>query len=34
MNEIMQHKINIYEFPHCTDEEESKAMKKLKVEQY
>jgi len=31
MNEITQHKINIYEFPNCADEEENKMMRKLKV---
>jgi hypothetical protein len=31
MNEITQHKINIYEFPSCYDEEENKITKKLKV---
>lgn len=30
MNEITQHKINIYEFPNCADEEENKMMRKLK----
>ena len=31
LNEIAQHKIKIYEFPDCDDEEEKKAQKKLKV---
>jgi len=31
MNEITQQKISIYEFPNCTDEEENKTTKKLKV---
>jgi len=30
LNEIAQHKINIYEFPLCADEEENKIIKKLK----
>jgi len=30
LNEIAQHKIKIYEFPDCDDEEENKAQKKLK----
>ena len=31
LNEIAQHKIRIYEFPECDDEEESKIQKKLRV---
>ena len=31
LNEIAQHKIKIYEFPDCDDEEEAKIQKKLKV---
>jgi len=31
LNEIAQHKIKIYEFPDCTDEEENKIQKKLRV---
>ena len=31
LNEIAQHKIKIYEFPDCEDEEEQKAHKKLRV---
>ena len=31
LNEIAQHKIRIYEFPDCEQEEESKHQKKLKV---
>jgi septin 7 len=30
LNEITQHKINIYEFPSCADEEENKMIKKLR----
>ena len=30
-NEIEQHKIKIYEFPECEDEEEQKIMKRMKV---
>lgn len=30
LNEIAQHKIKIYEFPECEDEEDSKIVKKLK----
>ena len=33
LNEIAQHKIKIYEFPDCDDEEEAKIQKKLKVSQ-
>ena len=33
LNEIAQHKIKIYEFPDCDDEEEAKIQKKLKVGQ-
>lgn len=29
LNEIAQHKIKIYEFPECDDEEENKLQKKL-----
>ena len=31
LNEIAQHKIKIYEFPECDDEEENKIQKKLRV---
>ena len=31
LNEIAQHKIKIYEFPECDDEEENKVQKKLRV---
>lgn len=31
LNEIAQHKIKIYEFPDCDDEEEMKIQKRLKV---
>ena len=31
LNEIAQHKIKIYEFPDCDDEEENRLQKKLKV---
>lgn len=31
LNEIAQHKIKIYEFPDCDDEDENKHQKKLKV---
>ena len=31
LNEIAQHKIKIYEFPECDDEEENKVQKRLKV---
>lgn len=31
LNEIAQHKIRIYEFPECDDEEENKIQKKLRV---
>ena len=31
LNEIAQHKIKIYEFPDCEDEEENKHQKKLRV---
>lgn len=31
LNEIAQHKIRIYEFPDCEDEEELKAQKRLRV---
>lgn len=31
LNEIAQHKIKIYEFPDCDDEEEMKIQKRLRV---
>lgn len=31
LNEIAQHKIKIYEFPECDDDEESRLQKKLRV---
>jgi len=31
LNEIAQHKIRLYEFPECDDEEENKIQKKLRV---
>lgn len=31
MKEIQEHKIKIYEFPETDDEEESKIVKKIKV---
>jgi hypothetical protein len=31
LNEIAQHKIKIYEFPECDDDEEKKLQKKLRV---
>lgn len=30
MNEINQHKIKVYDFPECDDEEESKLLKSMK----